>query len=76
MSKHFPIKFTLEDGVHVEVNKTGDNTFHFILKQKEGPERHFTLLDDDRPKDEIEESLDFDQLNAVRAFWLKKDDIL
>lgn len=76
MSKHYPLKFTLEDGVHVVINKTGSSTYDFTLKRKEGQERHFTFVDDDRPKDEIVESLDFDQLNAVRRFWLEKDDII
>jgi hypothetical protein len=29
---------------------------------------------DDRPKDEVIESMDFDQLNAVRRFWLEQND--
>lgn len=74
MSKHYPLKFTLEDGVRVEVNKTGNNTYDFTLTRKEGPARHFSYVDDDRPKDQIIESLDFDQLNAVRRFWLEKDE--
>ena len=73
MSKRYPLKFTLEDGVHVEVNKTGDNTYDFTLRSKEWPDRHFTYVDDDRSKDEIIESLDFDQLNAVRRFWLEQE---
>lgn len=76
MAKDYPIQFTLEDGVHVEITKTGNNAYHFTLKSKEGQERHFALVDDDRPKAQIVESLDFDQLNAVRRFWLEKDDIV
>lgn len=76
MSKHYPLKFTLEDGVHVVVDKTGNNTYDFTLTPKKGAERHFTYVDDDRPKDQIIESLDFDQLNAVRRFWLEKEDII
>ena len=76
MSKHYPLKFTLEDGVHVEVNKTGNNTYDFTLARKEGSPRHFTIVDDDRPKEQIIESLDFDQLNAVRRFWLERDDLI
>ena len=71
MSKHYPLKFTLEDGIHVEVDKTGATTYDFILTPKEGPERHFTFVDDS-PKDKVIESLDFDQLNAVRRFWLEQ----
>lgn len=75
MSKHYPLQFTLEDGVHVEVNKTGSNTYDFTLQRKEGS-RHFTIVDDDRPKDDIVSSLNFDELNAVRRFWLEKDDLI
>jgi hypothetical protein len=75
MSTHYPIEFTLEDGVHVVVNKTGDNTYDFTLTPEEGPERHFTLADD-RPQDEVIASMDFDQLNAVRRFWLEQEDVI
>ena len=44
MSKHYPLHFTLEDGVHVTVNKTGDNIYDFTLTPKHGPERHFTFV--------------------------------
>ncbi len=72
MSKHYPLNFTLEDDVHVEVNKTGNDTYDFILKPKEGPERRFTIVDN-ISKDMVTESLDFDQLNAVRRFWLEQE---
>lgn len=71
MSIHYPLKFALEDGIHVEVNSAGNNTYDFTLASKGSAERHFTFVDDDRSKDEKIASLDFDQLNAVRAFWLK-----
>ncbi len=76
MSKQFPLNFILEDGVHVKVDKTGNNTYDFTLTPKEGTERYFTYIDDDRPKDQIVGSLDFDQLNAVRRFWLEREDVL
>ena len=76
MSVHYPLKFTLEDGIHVQVNKTGNEIYDFTLSSNEGPDRHFTFVDDDRTKDEKTESLDFDQLNAVRAFWLKQHPVL
>ena len=74
MSKHFPLHFTLEDGVHVTVDKTGDNVYDFALTPKHGPERHFTFVDD-KPQDEIIAAMDFDQLNAVRRFWLEQEDL-
>lgn len=70
------MRFTLDDGVDVVVNKAGANSYHFTMKRKEGAERTFTLVDDDRPKDQIDASLDFDQLNAVRRFWLEKDELV
>ncbi|HEX8462964.1 MAG TPA: hypothetical protein VF623_16135 [Segetibacter sp.] len=74
MSANSPVKFTLEDGVLVEVNKSATNTYDFSLTGKEGT-RHFTYVDNgDRLKDE--ELLDFDQLNAVRRYWLEQHDIL
>ena len=74
MSKHFPLKFTLEDGVHVEVDKTGINTYEFILTPEKGTQRRFTFVDD-APKDDVIESLDFDQLNAIRRFWLEQENM-
>ena len=76
MSVHYPLKFTLEDGIHVEVNKTGNDIYDFCLKSDEGRNRHFTYVDDDRTKDEKTEALDFDELNAVRAFWLKQHPVV
>jgi len=74
MSQHYPIKFTLEDGVRVEVNKTAENTYDFTLHRKEGV-HHFTYVNDgERLKDD--EALDFDELNAVRKFWLEQHDII
>ena len=72
MSKHYPLHFTLEDGVHVTVNKTGSDTYDFTLTPKHGPERHFTFVDD-KPQDEVIANMDFDQLNAVRRFWLEQE---
>ena len=73
MSKHYPLDFTLEDGVHVTVNKTAPKTYDFTLRPKHGTERHFTFVND-RPKDDVIHTMDFDQLNAVRRFWLEQDD--
>ncbi len=74
MSKNYPLHYTLEDGVRVTVNKTGNNTFDFTLTPEEGPERHFTFMDD-KPKDDIIKNMDFDQLNAVRRFWLEQEEM-
>lgn len=69
MSTEFPMKFTLEDGVHVEVKRVENKTYDFTLTPKHGAARHFTFVDD-KPRNELIENLDFDQLNAVRRFWL------
>ncbi len=74
MAVDFPIKFTLDDGVSVEINKTANKTYDFTLTPEEGVPRHFTYVDD-KPRNEITESLDFDQLNAVRRFWLEQEDM-
>ena len=76
MSKHYPLKFTLEDGINVAVNQAGNDSYHFTLTSKDGRERYFEITDDARPKDEIEASLDFDELNALRRFWLEKQDFV
>ena len=74
MLKEYPIGFTLENGTHVIVNKTGPNTYDFTLEPTEGAPRHFTYRDDST-KAEIDETLDFEQLDAVRTFWLKNEDV-
>lgn len=75
MSEQFPLNYTLEDGVEVTVRRTGENTYDFTLN-KEGNESHFTYVDDSRSRDEKTAHLNFDQLNAVRAFWLKEHDVV
>ncbi len=72
MSKHYPLKFTLEDGIHVEVNKTSDKSYEFSLTPKEGATRHFEFVEEE-PRDQNIEALDFDQLNAVRRLWLEQE---
>jgi hypothetical protein len=76
MSLDYPVTFALEDGTHVEVKRMDNDAYDFTLTPKEGQASHFTLLDDGRTRDEKTESLDFDQLNAVRAFWLKQHDVI
>lgn len=72
----FPYKFTLDSGTHVVVNKTGDNSYDFALTHKEGPESHFTYTDDGRPKSAWDDQLEFEQLDALRAFWLEREDVV
>jgi hypothetical protein len=75
MVKEYPIGFTLENGTHVIVNKTGPDTYDFTLEPTDRPPRHFTYRDDST-KAEIDETLDFEQLDAVRTFWLKNEDVV
>ncbi len=72
MSEHYPLKFTLEDGIHVEVNKSGENSYDFILTPEKGSQQRFTFVEE-IPRDKRIDSLDFDQLNAVRRFWLEQE---
>lgn len=73
MKKHFPLHFTLEDGIHVTVNHTSDHKYDFTLKSKDGEENHFSYRDDETFTEEMEAALDFDQLNALRRFWLEQE---
>jgi hypothetical protein len=76
MQHHYPMKFTLESGTHVTVTKTDENGYNFSLMTRHGTSDNFTYIEDNRSRDEIEEPLDFDQLNALRAFWLKRNDLV
>jgi hypothetical protein len=71
MEKEFPLEFTLEDGTHVTVSKKSENLYDFTLKDEGEPARHFTYNDEEVFTEEKEKALDFDQLNALRRFWLE-----
>lgn len=73
MKKHFPVRFTLENGTHVIVSHTSDNRFDFQLIPEEGGESHFSYRDDVDFTQDMEDDLDFDQLNALRRFWLEQE---
>jgi hypothetical protein len=74
MRKDFPLEFNLDDGTHVVVRKAGNHLYDFTLKPGHGPERHFSVNDEEEFTDEKEKALDFDQLNALRRFWLETRD--
>ena len=76
MTSHFPLEFTLDTGTHVLINKTGANTFDFTLHPEEGAARQFTYVDDGRTKTEVEEPLAFEEVDALRRFWLETEDII
>jgi hypothetical protein len=71
MKKNFPLHFTLENGTHVVVDHTADHKYEFTLKPEDGPENRFSYRDDKTFTEEMEEALNFDQLNALRRFWLE-----
>ncbi|HYO22252.1 MAG TPA: hypothetical protein VER36_07585 [Flavisolibacter sp.] len=72
MEKEFPLEFTLEDGTHVTVNRTSNHLYDFTFKDDdEAGARHFTYNDEEEFTTEKEKTLDFDQLNALRRFWLE-----
>jgi hypothetical protein len=70
MEKHFPLHFTLDDGTQVTVDKTGNRLYDFTLKPENREARHFRYDNGEEFTDAKEAALDFDQLNALRKFWL------
>ena len=72
MAIHFPFEFNLENGTHVVVNKK-DNHYDFTLRPEKGVESHFSYDNTVTFTSEMEEGLDFDQLNALRRFWLEQE---
>ena len=77
MALEYPLEFTLENGTHVTVKRIDQKNFDFIIKPEDSAERHFSYNDDVEFTTEREEELDFDELNALRRFWLEreKDDL-
>ena len=71
MNKEYPLNFTLEDGTEVIVKKTSEHLYQFTLSDEEHGTRHFTYNDEEIFTDEKEKELDFDELNALRRFWLE-----
>jgi hypothetical protein len=76
MQQHYPLKYTLESGTVVVVTKADANSYNFSLTSTHGTSDNFTYIEDNRTRDEIEDALDFDQLNALRVFWLKREDVV
>lgn len=73
MKKHFPLHFTLEDDTKVTVTHTADHHYDFSLKSEDGAESRFSYRDDQTFTEEMENDLTFDQLNALRRFWLEQE---
>jgi len=77
MSRHFPLEFTLESGTHVMVTRTeDDDTYEFFLTPVDGPAEQFTYHEGEHSKAEWDAMLEFEQLDALREFWLKTEDII
>ena len=76
MIERFPVEYTLEGGTRVKVDKKGPDTYDFSLWSTEKKVESFTYIDDGRPKAEWDEKLQFEQLEALRTFWLMTEDIV
>ena len=76
MTGHFPLEYTLDNGSHVLVNKTGANTFDFSIKPGNGSAHQFTYVNDGRTKSEVEEGLNFEEIDALRRFWIETEEII
>lgn len=71
MEKQYPLHFSLSNGTKVEVNETGTNTYEFSLQPGEGAARQFTYINTEDFTAKAEETFDFEQLDALRTFWLE-----
>jgi hypothetical protein len=76
MIESYPLEYTLESGTRVTVHKTGGNSYDFSLESTEHAATKFTYVDDGRPKSEWDDVLDFEQLEALRKFWLENEDVV
>ena len=76
MIESFPVEFTLESGTNVTVDKMAADTYHFSLKAAKKNATDFTYVEDGRPKSAWDDTLDFQQLEALRTFWLMNEDVV
>lgn len=76
MTKHYPIDFTLESGTKVTVDKQSDERYDFTLTHQDKPASCFTYIDDGRPKAEWDNKLGFEELEALRKFWLITEEVV
>jgi hypothetical protein len=74
MIENFPVEYTLESGTKVTVNKESTNTYDFFLEPIKKPAQQFTYIDDGRSKASWDDALDFEQLEALRKFWLMSEE--
>jgi hypothetical protein len=76
MATHFPLHFTMENGTKVAVHKQDNGIFEFTLTPTHGAAQSFTYREGEHTKAEWDQLLAFDQLDALREFWLKTEDIV
>lgn len=76
MIESFPVDFELESGAKVMVDKRAAELYDFTILTPGKPARLFTYVDDGRPKAHWDETLDFEQLEALRKFWLMNEDVV
>ncbi|HUQ97109.1 MAG TPA: hypothetical protein VM010_05560, partial [Chitinophagaceae bacterium] len=74
MATHFPMEYRLENGTKVLVQQQEGETYHFTLTPKNGQIQSFMYREAEHTKAEWDAMLDFDQLDALREFWLKTED--
>ena len=76
MATHFPMAFTLESGTKVTIEKRDNETYEFNLVPTDGEANSFTYREGEHTKAEWDAMLEFEQLDALREFWLKTEDII
>lgn len=76
MATHFPLEFTLDTGTKVVIQKRESDTYDFTLTPKEGAAQSFVYREGEHTKAEWDALLEFEQLDALREFWLKTEDII
>lgn len=75
MATQFPLHFTLESGTEVTIRDEGAGQYLFTMNPEEGAERQFTYQDGTHTKAEWDEIADFEQLEALRKFWLEMEEV-
>ena len=76
MATHFPLHFTLGNGTAVVVHQQANGGYEFALTPTHGAAHSFTYHEGEHTKAEWDKLLEFDQLDALREFWLKTEDVV
>lgn len=75
MTTQFPLEYSLENGTQVTVSDQGSGLYEFRMQPGHGEPRNFTYVDGRHTKAEWDEMLDYEQLEALRKFWLETEEI-